>query len=99
MLAGFAAYAALRGWTVLEESLKEVRRAPIHPCRLRCGFRKAPGSGMVVFALAAGIFAAHACWLLVSDHARLNELYGPMTLDEEVATEASAILARLDEAG
>lgn len=98
LLAGFAAYAALRGWTVLEESLEFQARAnsPLQtPLWIPQGAWLA---GMVVFALAAGIFAAHACWLLVSDHARLNDLYGPMTLDEEVATEASAILARLDQA-
>lgn len=98
LLAGFASYAALRGYTVLEESLEFQARAnsPLQtPLWIPQGAWLA---GMVVFAISAGAYAAHALWLLVADHARLNDLYGPMTLDEEVATEASAILARLDEA-
>jgi len=94
LLAAFAIYAALRGWTVLDESLEFQARAnsPLQtPLWIPQGAWLA---GLVVFALAAGAFAAHALWLLLVDRARLNDLYGPMTLDEEVATEASAILAR-----
>ena len=35
--------------------------------------------------------AAHACWLLTRDHARLNQVYGPPTLDEEIAAETGGV--------
>ncbi len=94
MLAAFATYAAMRGWTVLEESIEFQARAnsPLQtPLWIPQGAWLA---GLVVFAISAGAYAAHALWLLLVNHTRLNDLYGPMTLDEEVATEASAILAR-----
>lgn len=98
LLAGFAIYAALRGWSVLEESIEFQARAN-SPLQTELWIPQGAWlAGMVVFALSAGAYAAHALWLLVADRVRLNDLYGPMTLDEEVATEASAILARLDEA-
>jgi uncharacterized membrane protein YfcA len=37
-----------------------------------------------------------AVLLLVTDRARLNRLYGPMTLDEEIEVEAGAVLARTE---
>ena len=48
----------------------------------------------MAFAIAAGMFAGHAVLLLLTDWRRVNRWYGPMTIDEEVATEASAIMAR-----
>ena len=41
-----------------------------------------------------GLFGGHAVLLLLTDWRKVNRWYGPMTIDEEVATEASAILAR-----
>ncbi|MES2711210.1 MAG: TRAP transporter small permease [Pseudomonadota bacterium] len=98
LLAGFSAYAAWRGYTVLDESLEFQARAN-SPLQTPLWIPQAAWlAGMVGFALAAGAYAAHALWLLAVNHERLNDLYGPMTLDEEVATEASAILARVAEA-
>jgi hypothetical protein len=51
-------------------------------------------AGLIAFAIAAGMFGAHALLLLLTDWRKVNRWYGPMTLEEEVATEASAILAR-----
>ncbi|MDB5373084.1 MAG: transporter small permease [Belnapia sp.] len=93
-LAALAVFAAWRGWTVLEESLEFQSHAnsPLGtPMWL-------PQSlwllGLVAFAVVAVAFAGHAALLLLTDWRRVNRLYGPMTIDEEVETEAGAILAR-----
>jgi TRAP-type C4-dicarboxylate transport system permease small subunit len=93
-LAGLAVFAAYRAWTVLEESIEFQSHAnsPLGtPMWL-------PQSlwllGLVAFAVVAVAFAGHAAWLMLSDWRQVNRLYGPMTIDEEVETEAGAILAR-----
>ena len=43
--------------------------------------------GMVLFALGAVAMAFHSLALLVGDRARLNRLYGPQSLEEEISTE------------
>jgi TRAP-type C4-dicarboxylate transport system permease small subunit len=94
LLAALAIYAAWRGWAVLEESLlfQSHANSPLQtPMWLP---QSAWLAGLVVFAVAASIFAAHALLLLLTDWRKVNRWYGPMTLDEEVATEASAILSR-----
>ncbi|WP_149541161.1 TRAP transporter small permease subunit [Siccirubricoccus phaeus] len=94
LLAALAIYGAWRGWAVLEESLEFQSHAnsPLQtPLWLPQSFWLA---GLVAFAIAAGAFAAHATLLLATDWRRVNRLYGPLTLEEEVATEASAIMAR-----
>jgi hypothetical protein len=47
-----------------------------------------------VFAAAAGAMAAHALLLLLTDWRRVNSLYGPLTVEEEVDVEVGAVLAR-----
>jgi TRAP-type C4-dicarboxylate transport system permease small subunit len=94
LLAALAIFAAWRGWSVLAESIEFQAHAnsPLGtPMWLPQGFWLA---GLIAFAVTAGIMAAHAVLLLLTDWRRLNRLYGPMTIDEEVATEASALLAR-----
>ena len=93
-LAGLAVFAAYRGWTVLEESIEFQSHAnsPLGtPMWL-------PQSlwllGLAAFAVVAVAFAGHAAWLMLTDWRQVNRLYGPMTIDEEVETEAGAILAR-----
>lgn len=94
LLAACAIYGAWRGWHVLEESI-EFQAHANSPMQTALWIPQSAWlAGLVVFAAAAGAFAAHALWLLLTDWRRLNILYGPMTLDEEVAAEASAILAR-----
>lgn len=52
--------------------------------------------GYVLFALAASGMAVHATMLLFSDHARLNEVYGPPTLEEEIESETGGIRVAAD---
>jgi len=47
--------------------------------------------GYVLFALAASGMAVHASMLLFSDPARLNKVYGPPTLEEEIESETGGI--------
>ncbi len=93
-LAALAVFATWRGWHVLEESLEFQSRAnsPLGtPLWIPQGLWLA---GMVAFAAAATVLACHAFFLLLRDRTRLNRLYGPMTLDEEIEVEAGAVLAR-----
>ena len=56
-------------------------------------------AGMVLFAVGAVAMALHSLALLVRDRARLNRLYGPQSLEEEISTEiAHAGLADAKEA-
>ena len=94
LLAALAIFAAWRGWAVLEESLlfQAHANSPLNtPMWLP---QSAWLAGLVAFAIAAGMFGGHALLLLLTDWRKVNRWYGPMTLEEEVATEASAIMAR-----
>jgi hypothetical protein len=51
-------------------------------------------AGIAVFAAAAGAMAAHALALLATDWRRVNRLYGPLTVEEEVDIEVGAVHAR-----
>ncbi|MBK1659735.1 TRAP transporter small permease subunit [Paracraurococcus ruber] len=100
LLAALAIYAAWRGWAVLKESLlfQSHANSPLQtPMWLP---QSAWLAGLAAFAIAAGLFAAHALWLLLTDWRKVNRWYGPMTLEEEVQAEAGAVLARgADKAG
>jgi TRAP-type C4-dicarboxylate transport system permease small subunit len=99
LLAALAGFAAWRGWAVLEESLlfQSHANSPLNtPMWLP---QSAWLAGLIAFALAAGILAAHALLLLLTDWRKVNRWYGPMTIDEEVETEAGAILARTEGKG
>lgn len=94
LLACLAAFAAWRGWAVLSESLEFQSRAnsPLQtPLWLP---QSAWLAGLAVFAAAAGAMAAHALLLLLTDWRRVNSLYGPLTVEEEVDVEVGAVLAR-----
>ena len=52
-------------------------------------------AGLVLFALCTALAAVHAAWLLFVDGARLERLYGPQTLEEEVSSEVSDLDSRL----
>ncbi len=94
LLAALGVFVAWRGYDVLDETLLFDAHSvsPLGtPLWIPQGLWLV---GMVVFAIAAVALAVHALWLLLADRPRLNDLYGPMTLDEEVAIEASAVVAR-----
>ncbi len=95
LLAGLAVFAACRGWFVLSESLEFESRANT-PLRTPLWIPQALWlSGMVMFALTSAALALHALALLVTGAwERLDRLYGPMTLEEEVAKESGDVLAR-----
>jgi TRAP-type C4-dicarboxylate transport system permease small subunit len=47
--------------------------------------------GYVLLAITASYMAVHACILLFRDHDRLNTVYGPPTLEEEIESETGGI--------
>ena len=93
-LAALAVFGAWRGWHVLAESI-EFQATANSPLGTPLWMPQSLWlTGMAAFAACAVVLAAHAALLLLTDRARLNRLYGPMTLDEEIEVEAGAILAR-----
>jgi TRAP-type C4-dicarboxylate transport system permease small subunit len=94
LLAGLAVLAARRGWDVLDETLLFDAHA-ITPLGTPLWLPQSLWlAGLVIFALVAVPLALHASWLFLTDQARLNRLYGPMTLQEEVELEAGAVVTR-----
>jgi TRAP-type C4-dicarboxylate transport system permease small subunit len=94
LLAGLAVFTTWRGWDVLSDTLEFEARA-VTPLGTPLWIPQSLWlAGMLAFAFAAVLYAAHALWLLLVDRARVNRLYGPLTLDEEVELEASAVVAR-----
>jgi len=86
-LAALVGYAFLRGITVLSESI-EFQSHSTTPLQMPLWV---PQSGWLtgwgLFAATCLVLAVHALVLLVRDRARLNELYGPLTVDEEIEAE------------
>ncbi len=94
LLAGIAVFAVMRGWDVLDETLLFDAHAvtPLGtPLWIPQGLWLL---GLVVFTIVAVALALHAAWLLLTNRGRVNRLYGPITLDEEVELEAGAVVAR-----
>lgn len=93
-LAALAVFGTWRGWHVLEESI-EFQATANSPLGTPLWIPQSLWLlGLGAFAACAVVLAAHALLLLLTDRRRLNLLYGPMTLDEEIAVEAGAILTR-----
>jgi TRAP-type C4-dicarboxylate transport system permease small subunit len=94
LLALMASYVAWRGGAVLAETI-EFQAHANSPLQTPLWIPQSAWlAGLIAFALVAGLFAGHALLLLFRDWRLVNRWYGPMTLDEEIATEAGAILAR-----
>lgn len=94
LLAAFGVFATLRGYEVLDESLLFDSHS-VTPLQTPMWIPQSLWLfGLGAFALVAVLLALHALWLLATDRERLNDLYGPMTLDEEVEIEAGAVVAR-----
>jgi len=86
-LALMASYAALRGVTVLAESL-EFKSRSTTPLQTPLWIPQSGWLlGWMIFAATSITFAVHAWILFIRDRARLNCYYGPVTVEEEIETE------------
>ena len=95
-LAAVAVFAAWRAWAVLAESI-EFDSHSTSPLQTPLWLPQSLWfTGYALFAVAASAMAAHACFLLGRDHARLNRAYGPPTLDEEIEAETGGIRVGAD---
>jgi TRAP-type C4-dicarboxylate transport system permease small subunit len=90
-LAAVASFAAWRAWTVLAESI-EFDSHSTSPLQTPMWLPQSLWFvGWVLFALVALAMAVHAGVLLARDRDRLNRIYGPPTLDEEIEAETGGI--------
>ncbi len=89
-LAALATYSALRGWSVLAESI-EFQSVSSTPAQTPLW---APQTlwlaGLTLFAVFAIAYAAHAVVLLLRGAPELNRWYGPHTVQEELDEELAA---------
>jgi len=89
-LAAMAVFAAARGWTELRTSVELMSRSssPLQtPLWVPQGLWFA---GLGFFAVVSGVLGLHAVMLFFADHDRVNRLYGPQTLKEEIEQELGA---------
>ena len=96
LLFGLAAISVWQGWHVLDESLLFDSRAstPLQtPMWIPQGLWLA---GLAVFAGVTVACALHALILFVMDRARLNDLYGPLSLEGQIAVETQGTLPGTD---
>ena len=96
LLFGLAALSVWQGWHVLEETLLFDSRAstPLQtPMWIPQGLWLA---GLAVFAGVTFACAVHAVILFVRDRTRLNELYGPLSLEGQIAVETQGTLPGTD---
>jgi TRAP-type C4-dicarboxylate transport system permease small subunit len=96
LLFGLAALSVWQGWHVLEESLLFDSRASTP---LQTPMWIPQGLWMVGLAVFAGVTfacALHAVILFVTDRRRLNELYGPLSLEGQIAVETQGTLPTVD---
>jgi TRAP-type C4-dicarboxylate transport system permease small subunit len=92
LLFGLAAISLWQGWHVLDESLLFDSRAstPLQtPMWIPQGLWL---TGLAVFAGVTFASAVHATILFVRDRRRLNELYGPLSLEGQIAVETQGTL-------
>ncbi len=96
LLFGLATLSVWQGWHVLEETLLFDSRAstPLQtPMWIPQGLWLA---GLAVFAGVTFACAVHAVILFVKDRNRLNELYGPLSLEGQIAVETQGTLPGTD---
>jgi TRAP-type C4-dicarboxylate transport system permease small subunit len=96
LLAAAAAFGAYRGWFVLSESIEFDSHANT-PLRTPLWIPQSAWlAGMLLFACTSAALALHALALLFRGAwRRLDALYGPMTLEEEVEQELGAAVGKL----
>lgn len=88
-LAGLAIFCAVRGYAEVDASLTSMRAAntPLQTPMWIPQFIW--WAGLLLFAVATTLQAIHAFGLLWHDRGTLNRLYGPQSLEEEIATEVA----------
>jgi TRAP-type C4-dicarboxylate transport system permease small subunit len=93
-LAAMAAFCAARGLSEVLDVLGSGRRANT-PLQTPLWIPQSIWfTGMTLFAVGAVLMAWHALSLLFHDRATLNRLYGPQSLEEEIAMEVDHAVAR-----
>ncbi len=94
-LAGMAVFCAWRGYA--EFSTNFISGRPSNtPMQTPLWIPQAVFfAGLALFALCSTLAAIHAAWLLFVDSTRLERLYGPQSLEEEVSAEVSDLDHRL----
>ena len=93
IIAGVAVFILLRGHDVLDESIEfmAVSNSPLQvPLWIPQGLWVA---GLALFAAIAVALAIQALWMMLRDPARLNALYGPPTIEEEIEESLEATQA------
>ena len=87
LLAALAVFASWRGFTIVAESV-ELQSRSITPLQTPMWLPQTLWlAGLVLFALTAVALALHALKLLTAGPARVNALYGPLTVEEEIEQE------------
>lgn len=90
-LAGMTLFAVWRAFDVLSESI-EFESHATSPLQTPLWLPQSLWFfGYVLLAITACYMAGHACILLCKDHERLNTVYGPPTLEEEIESETGGI--------
>ena len=86
-LAAMAAFCAWRGGAEVLELVETGKRSNT-PLSVQLWIPESIWlAGMVLFAVGAVAMALHSLGLLFSDRSRLNRIYGPQSLEEEISTE------------
>jgi TRAP-type C4-dicarboxylate transport system permease small subunit len=96
LLFGLAAISLWQGWHVLEESLlfDSIASTPLQtPMWIPQGLWL---TGLAVFAGVTFACAVHAIILFVKDRDRLNALYGPLSVEGQIAVETQGTLPGVD---
>lgn len=92
-MASFAVFAAWRGVAVLLDTIEFQSTSPNLQQPLWAP-QLAWVVGLVLFGAIASAYAIHAAWLFVTGDPSLNRHYGPLTVNEEVASEVAALQQR-----
>ena len=96
LLAAVALFAAWRGAAVVLESI-ELQSHSITPLQTALWIPQSAWlAGFALFALTALLQALHAAWLATRDTTRLNTLYGPLTVEEEIEQELADVAPAAD---
>ena len=96
-MALFSGFAAWRGIAVLQDTIEYGSVAPNLQMPLWIP-QLIWVAGLTLFAIIAALYALHALYLLAKDGSKVNFLYGPLSVDDEIDSELEALKARKVEA-